>query len=110
MNPNENMWFPGPSGAYAGRQGAYAEPVHSLPEEEFIQLVKTRAEEDGEWVIAQGLTGGEPDVMRKMIEWVSEPTNIVQCYEGRLEYGPTVDWVCRELAVASQAIVRGMRG
>lgn len=110
---HENMWFPGPSGAYEGRQGDYAEPVHTFPQERFIELVQTRAKEDGEWLLENSEEAANPAEFRKtvrqMIEWVSRPDNIIQVYESKLEYGPTVDWVCRELAAATQNIVRGMR-
>jgi hypothetical protein len=42
--------------------------------------------------------------MRKMMAWVSNEKNIVQCAQTNLPYGPTVDWICRDLANASKYI------
>lgn len=101
------MWFPG---FYKGREGVYAQEAWRIPQEELVGLVQKRAQEDGEWSIANGHVGGEEDMMRKMMEWVSRPKTIIQCLEANLDKGPTVDWICRELAEASQRIAEGSRG
>lgn len=97
---HETIWFPG---VYGGRTDEeYTQPAHAISEEKLIELVQKRAKEDGEWAIENGFVGDNEDKMRKMMAWVSDPKNIVQCYQGNLEYGPTVDWICRDLANGSK--------
>jgi hypothetical protein len=49
--------------------------------------------------------------MEKMMAWASDPKNIAQClehiYREENAHIHTVDWVCREMATATQAIGRG---
>jgi hypothetical protein len=101
---NETIWFPG---IYAGRQGPYAQLASDISRGDLIELVQKRAEEDGEWAIAKGVVGDNEDKMRRMMAWVSDPKNIVQCYENEVvlnENAPTVDWICRDLANATKWI------
>lgn len=101
------MWFPG---MYEGRKGVYAKSPHDLLRPVFIKLVQQRAQEDGEWAIENGLTGQNDELMRKMMAWVSRPDVIKQCVNANLSKEDiTIDWVCRELALASQRIARGVR-
>lgn len=97
------IWYPG---IYAGRQGAYAQSVADVSLVELTGLVKQRAKEDGEWVIANGFVGDNEDAMRKMMAFVSNDENIQQCVGHILKEGMeserTVDWVCRDLANASK--------
>lgn len=99
----ETIWFPG---VYAGRQGDYAKQARDVPIEQLIELVQTRAKEDGEWAIANGFVGENEANMRKMIEFVSDEKNIRQCVDYVLKEKTgvdiTVDWVCRDLANASK--------
>lgn len=100
------LWFPG---IYNGRQGVYAKTVGELSDEDTITLVRHRVQEDGEWAIENGHVGenneNEP-LMRKMMEWASDPTNIAQClehiYKEENAHIRTVDWVCRDMANASK--------
>lgn len=107
---DQTIWFPG---FYRGLQGPYAQPAGAISREKLVDLVQARATIDGEWTIANGLVGvdgvNEP-LMRKMMEWVSRPQNIIQCYEANLEYGPTVDWICRHLAEAAKQIGESVGG
>jgi hypothetical protein len=98
IKEEEIIWFPG---IYGGRTlGDWDKEAGSLPQERVIELVQQRAKEDGEYAIENGLVGDNEDKMRKMMEWVRNPTNIVQC----LEANPTetVDWICRDLANGSK--------
>lgn len=105
LTQEQTIWYPG---IYDGRQGDYAKIVAEVPEKELIQLVQTRAQEDGEWAIENDFVGDNENVMRKMMEWVSNPENIRQCVEHvhkeEMENVRTVDWVCRDLANASKWI------
>jgi hypothetical protein len=74
--------------------------------------VQKRAQEDGEWAIANGHVGDNEDNMRKMMAFVSDEKNIRQCVgifiKEDLEGKRTVDFVCRDLANASK-YARGSR-
>lgn len=109
--PEETIWYPGPD--YAGRQGDYAKTVGELTNDEVIVLVQVRALEDGEWAIENKRVGNRPEFMRKMMEWVCNPTNITQClehiYKEENAHIRTVDWVCRELATVTKGL-GGSRG
>lgn len=109
MNDENLMWFPDPD-LYVGRDDPdYTQTVKDLPLERVIELVQTRATEDGEWGIANGRVGpnnrSEPK-MRRMMEFASDPKNIEQALDYIYKEGTaderTVDFVCRELAKASQ--------
>lgn len=108
--PVTNIWYPGPD--YKGREGVYAKTVGELPDEDTTTLVRHRAQEDGEWTIENGLVADHAKYMRKMMAWVADPTNIAQClehlYKDEEAHIRTVDWVCRDLANASKAIVGGI--
>lgn len=104
ITEDQNIWFPG---IYNGREDIYAEPARGFDRDELIVLVQARAQEDGEWSIANNRVGGRPEFMRKMMAWVSDPKNIIQCYETNPD--KTVDWICRELANVTKAI-GGSRG
>lgn len=95
----ETIWFPG---IYGGRKGVYAKYASDIPREELVELVQKRAKEDGEWTIENGFVGNNEATMRKMMAWVSDEKNIIQCYEANLD--STVDWLCRDLANASKWI------
>jgi DNA-binding CsgD family transcriptional regulator len=109
----ETIWFPG---IYGGRRDSeYTKPIAEVSEKELILLVQKRAQEDGEWAIDNGHVGDNEDVMRKMMAWVSDEKNILQCYEsamkeqrhaekiGNPDYEPrTVDYICRDLANGSK--------
>lgn len=101
----QTIWFPG---IYHGREGDYAKSVKTVSRERLVELVQQRAKEDGEWSIENGYVGdnneNEP-LMRKMMEWVSRPENIIQCADANPD--ETVDWVCRDLANASKWIAGG---
>lgn len=106
----QTIWFPGLD--YVGREDDYAkrasEVIGEGGREKLIELVEQRAREDGEWAIENSRVGGRPEFMRKMMAWVSDPKNIIQCYESRLEYDSTVDWICRELANVTKGIAGGL--
>lgn len=104
ITEDQVIWFPG---IYNGRQGDYAKFVADVPEGQVVELVQQRAKEDGEWAIENNHVGGRPELMRKMIAWVSDETNIRQCLKANPD--ETVDWICRELANATKAI-GGSRG
>jgi DNA-binding Lrp family transcriptional regulator len=106
IQEQETMWYPG---IYGGRKGDYSRPASEFSQEDLIALVQQRAQEDGEWSIENGRVGDNEDVMRKMMEWVSRPENIIQCYRASGDPDVTVDWVCRDLANASKW-VGGTRG
>lgn len=98
------MWYPG---VYEGRTDSeYGQPVNEVSEERIIELVQQRAKEDGEWAITNGFVGDNEGKMRRMMEFVSDPTNIRQCIKFIQVHGEaeerTVDYVCRDLANASK--------
>lgn len=94
------IWFPG---IYEGRSGLYDTPARVYTDEKLIDLVQKRAEEDGNWAIDNGVVGDNADVMRKMMDWVSDPKNILQCRAANPD--ETVDWICRDLANATKWIM-----
>lgn len=100
----ELIWYPG---IYEGRTTPeYTQMVEKVPFDTLVTLVKTRAEEDGEWAIANNLVGDNEDKMRRMMEFVSDTKHIEQCHQHILDNETastlTVDWVCRDLANASK--------
>lgn len=104
----ELIWYPG---IYDGRtDGGYGQFVADISLDEIVKLVQKRATEDGEWAIANGFVGDNEDKMRRMMEFVSDRTNIQQCtawiYKDGEEYDRTIDFVCRDLANASKMMVR----
>lgn len=107
--PEANMWFPGPDSMYTGREGDYARSAIEFPQVGLINLVRTRIEEDGEYILERGLTGGRDNLMCQMMEWASRFEVIIQCFDSNAGDNPTVDWICRELAHAAKAI-GGSRG
>lgn len=110
IQPEENMWFPGPDSLYTGREGDYARSAIEFNRPELVKLVSTRVEEDGEWVLELGLTDGNDELMRKMMKWASNPRNIIQCFNSNAGDNPTVDWICRELTNAAKKIGEGAHG
>lgn len=107
MTKEQNMWFPG---IYHGREDdAYTQLAGHIPEEQLVNLVQQRIQEDGQWCIDNGLVGDNADVMRAMMKWASTPSNITQCLSSNLDQGPSVDWICRDLANAAKWI-GGSRG
>jgi hypothetical protein len=106
IQPNENMWYPGPD--YEGRYEDYADNLMNVSHNRLIELVQKRAKEDGEWAIENGLAGDSEEKMRAMMAWVSREDNIRQCVghmlKDKLMDKVTVDSVCRELATATHAI------
>lgn len=100
----ETIWFPG---IYGGRKGDYSRPAGDFSDTDLVVLVQNRAKEDGEWAIENNFVGDNEDTMRKMMEWVSRPENIIQCR--KTNPNETVDWICRDLANASKW-VGGTRG
>jgi hypothetical protein len=88
------IWYPGSD--YKGRAGDYLKIVSDIPEEQLIRLVQQRAREDGEWSIEYYSLDRTKDLMRRMMSWVSDSRNIIQCMEANPN--KTVDWICRELA------------
>jgi tetrahydromethanopterin S-methyltransferase subunit H len=77
---HQTIWFPE---IYEGRQGVYAQPHRVFTDEKLIELVQKRADEDGNWVIDNGFVGDNEDAMRKMMEWVSRPENILSVRGGQ---------------------------
>jgi hypothetical protein len=107
MIKEQNMFFPE---IYNGREdGGYEKQANLLPEDEFVSLVQDRVQQDGQWCIDNDLVGDNADVMRAMMKWCSTPSNITQCLQSNLDLGPTVDWICRDLANAAKWI-KGSRG
>lgn len=94
---DQNIWFPG---IYSGREGVYAKLVADVPEAQVVELVQQRAHEDGEWSIETDRVGDNEDLMRKMMAWVSDVTNIQQALKANPN--ETVDWICRDLANGSK--------
>lgn len=120
IQEHETIWFPG---IYGGRQWVpWTKSATGMSVDRVIGMVQQRAKEDGEWAITNGFVGNNEDKMRKMMEWVSDETNIRQCLEsirqeeehaneiGNEDYEPrTVDYICRDLANGSKW-VGGSRG
>lgn len=110
IQETETIWFPG---IYGGRTDAeYTQKVSELllELEVLIERVQKRANEDGEWAIANGFVGNNEDKMRRMMAFVADEQNIRQCIEHIRKEGSeterTVDWVCRELANASKWVIK----
>lgn len=102
------IWFPG---HYVGRTDkTYTQIASHLNFDELVELVKTRAQEDGEWAITNGFVGDNEDKMRRMMAFVSDEKNIRQCvshiHAKGLDHKRTVDWICRDLAKASKAVIQ----
>lgn len=99
------IWFPG---IYNGRKGYYAKTVGELPDQRVIVLVQKRVREDGEWSIENGHVGDNEALMRQMMAWAGDSTNIAQAlehiYKEENAHIRTVDWLCRDLANASKWI------
>lgn len=97
------IWFPG---IYSGREGVYAQVVGAVSQEQIYELVQQRAKEDGEWAIDNDFVGDNEELMRKMMAWVSDETNVRQAlshiYKEKMHMQRTVDWLCRDLANASK--------
>lgn len=102
-----HIWDPGvyqePS------EGDYAQLVKDTSIEKIIDLVKKRAEKDGEYSIANGHVGennkNEPK-MRRMMAFVADEKQILQCVDHIFKIDETretrsVFFVCRDLANAS---------
>lgn len=104
ITENQTIWFPG---IYEGRtDDEYTQRIADISLVDLTELVKKRAQEDGQWAIDKGFVGDNEAIMRKMMEFVSDNKNIQQCVghivkEG-VEEERTVDWVCRDLANASK--------
>lgn len=108
----ETIWFPEDELYRPRMGGGYSLLIAYVRLPQLTELVQKRAEEDGEWTIAQGLVAeniGQDEneaMMRKMMAFVSNVKNISQCLEHILAEGKEnerdVDWACRELATASK--------
>lgn len=106
----EVIWYPG-SEYYGRDDDIHTQIATHMNFDKLVELVQTRAKEDGEWAIENNLVGDNEDRMRRMMAWVSNEKHIRQCVEhlhkdGR-DHTATVDWVCRELASASKMSVGG---
>lgn len=114
IKEEQTIWYPG---IYGGRlEAEYAQPISALIHDNMdglIELVQKRAQEDGQWAIDSGHVGDNEANMRKMMAFVTDPKNIVQCVahvrKERMENTRSVDWICRDLANASKHI-HGSRG
>lgn len=100
----QTIWCPG---VYEGRtEPEYTKVLGQVSTVQLIEIVQRRAKEDGEWIIEHDLI--EENRMRKMMAWVSDPDNIRKSAEiiyraGSMEKR-TVDYICRDLANASNWI------
>lgn len=109
----QTIWFPDDT-LYQRRMGnGYSLKVEFVPLDRLVGLVQRRAEEDGKWILANGLVGEDNEneaKMLRMMAFVSHEKNIAQCREHILAEGKgavrDVDWVCRELATASKFMIR----
>jgi hypothetical protein len=104
ITEEQTIWFPG---IYAGRtDGDYTKRIADVSLVELTELVKKRAQEDGQWTIDNGFVGNNESNMRQMMAFVSDDKNIQQCVGHIVKAGAeedhTVDWVCRDLANASK--------
>jgi hypothetical protein len=104
LEEHETMWFPG---IYGGRQySPWTKIATHINFDHLVALVQKRAKQDGEWAIENGHVGDNEDIMRKMMDWVSEEKHIRQCVDHIHAEGKdderTVDWVCRDLANGSK--------
>lgn len=90
-------------GVYDGRtEDPYSLIAGQLPLERVIEIVKKRAEKDGQWCIDNDLVGDNEDKMRKMIAFTCDPKMVEQAVKHPSNAGATVDFVCRDLANASK--------
>lgn len=104
----ELIWFPLDEVYESRKTVDYDSHILGLSLERIIELVQRRAREDGEWAIANGMVGednkNEPK-MREMMAFVSDPKNIEQAVtyirKKNTEAETTVDFICRDLAMAS---------
>lgn len=106
ITQEQTIWFPG---IYAGRSDRdYTQKLADVSGERLTELVQKRAEEDGEWAITNGFVGDNESNMRRMMAFVADETNIIQCVTHVVEEGMqekrTVDWLCRDLANASKYV------
>lgn len=110
ITENQIIWFPG---MYTGRMDSeYNSTVSEFLDdwETVIQRVQKRAEEDGEWAIANEFVGNHEEKMRRMMAFVTDETNIRQALAHVFTEGKaterTIDWLCRDLANASKYMIR----
>lgn len=101
-NDGINIFTPG---IYHGRQEApWQQKCLDVDTFSLIELVRTRAERDGQWCIDMGLVGNNEDKMRKMMEYVKSLHNITRNLNYQKENGQneTIDFLCRDLANGSK--------
>lgn len=69
-----------------------------------IELVRDRAEKDGQWCIDMDLVGDNEDKMRQMMAYVKSRHNIIRNINHQKEIGrnETLDFLCRDLANGSR--------
>lgn len=113
MKSESLIWFPLDSLYEPRTDGGYERLVSDVSLVELTSLVQHRAQEDGNWAIENGLVGennANRDKMVRMMQFVGSDRNIQQCVGHLIKDGEederTVDWVCRDLAKASKALIR----
>ena len=98
-----NIFTPG---IYHGLQDEpFTTRVTSMEVKKVIQIVQMRAHEDGQWCIDMDLVGDNQDKMLRMIDFVSDPTHIVDALEHYIRESRndlTIDYLCRDLANSSK--------
>lgn len=107
------IWFPDEDVYYGRQSDEYTQFLKDTPLAMVIELVQKRAKEDGEWAITNNMVG-ENNVhearMRWMMGFVSSEKMIKQCvnhvFTEGLEAECSVDYVCRDLATASNWAVK----
>lgn len=100
MSSRENIFT---LGIYRGRKD-YDIYAGSMPMERIVEIVQQRAEEDGEWCIKNNLIGNNEPKMRRMMSYVSNPSNIKRCIKYTSMAHPllSIDFICRDLANTSR--------
>lgn len=101
-NDGINIFTPG---IYHGKQAApWQQLCLDVDVINLIELVRDRAEKDGQWCIDMGLVGDNEDKMRRMMEYVKSRHNIIRNLNYQKENGQneTIDFLCRDLANGSR--------
>lgn len=97
-----NIFTPG-CGVYSGSlDPQYHQRIADLGLETVIEMVVTRAKNDGKWCLDNDLVGVNRDKMIRMVDFVCDRRTIKQAVEHPSNATQTVDYICRDLAKASR--------
>lgn len=82
----------------------YHRPHREFPEEAAVVMIQKRAEQDGQWAIDNAIVGPNENKMRVMMEFVKDQKMIRQALGHRHNLEQSLDFVCRDLALAAKVM------